>query len=157
LGADLSVNYRIDAGSANTLLFLNGTYLDLTQQNTPGSPQQTLSGFSFYPPKFRIRGGATWKISSWAATGTINYLAHETNNQVTPIANVGSWTTVDSSLRYTPQLAGFMAGVHVGLSVLNLFNRNPPPVLTTVQGLNYDSSNASPLGRIVTLQVSKEW
>ncbi len=156
-GADLSVNYRIDAGSANTLLFLNGTYLDLTQQNTPGSPQQTLSGFSFYPPKFRIRGGATWKISSWAATGTINYLAHETNNQVTPIANVGSWTTVDSSLRYTPQLAGFMAGVHVGLSVLNLFNRNPPPVLTTVQGLNYDSSNASPLGRIVTLQVSKEW
>jgi outer membrane receptor protein involved in Fe transport len=42
-GADLSINYRIDAGSSSTLLFLNGSYLDLAQRDTPESPPQTLS------------------------------------------------------------------------------------------------------------------
>ena len=54
-GADLSVNYKIGAGSSSGLLFLNAAYLDLTQKNTPQAPEQTLTGLAFYPPKFRDR------------------------------------------------------------------------------------------------------
>ncbi len=156
-GADLNINYKIGTGPSNGLLFLNGTYLDLTQQNTPQSPEQTLSGLAFYPAKFRVRGGATWKLNAWALTGTVNYLPRETNNQVTPNQNVGSWTTVDASLQFAPALTGVLSGVHFGLAVLNAFDRDPPGLLTTVQGLNYDSSNATPMGRFVSLQISKAW
>jgi iron complex outermembrane recepter protein len=159
-GADLSINYRIGAESNSGLLFFNGTYLDLTQQNIRQSPRQSLSGLAFYPPKFKIRGGATWKLNAWALTGTVNYLPPETNNQVTPFQNVRSWTTVDASLRFAPVLPGILSGAHFSLSVLNAFDRDPPFVLLPTpvrQGFNYDSSNASPLGRFLTLQISKEW
>jgi iron complex outermembrane recepter protein len=159
-GADLNVNYDIGIGTNRVLFFLNATYLDLTQQDTPQSPQQTLSGLAFYPPKFRTRGGASWKWNAWALTGIVNYLPRETNNQVTPSQDVGSWTTVDASLRFAPELPGILSRMHFSLAVLNAFNRDPPYVLlplTVQQGFNYDSSNTSPMGRFVSLQISKEW
>lgn len=156
-GADLSAVYMIEAATSKTSLFFNGTYLDLIQQNTPESPEQTLSGLSFYPPKYRARAGATWTRTVWAVTGAVNYVAHETNTQVTPSVPVSGWTTVDASVRYAPPLRGVFGGVHLSLAVVNILNKNPPYVQTQMQGLNYDFSNASPLGRLVTLQVSKDW
>jgi iron complex outermembrane recepter protein len=159
-GADLSANYRIGSATSGALLFFNGTYLDLTQQNTPNSPSQTLSGLAFYPPKFRLRTGATWTQNAWALTGTVNYLARETNNQVTPFQNVGSWTTIDSSLRYSPALPGLYGGLSFTVAAINLFNRNPPFVLlpaNSSQGFNYDATNTSAMGRFIRLQVSKKW
>ncbi|MGB6308791.1 MAG: TonB-dependent receptor [Steroidobacteraceae bacterium] len=156
-GADFNVGYNIGTGSNSGLLFLNGTYLDLAQRDTPQSPEQTLSGLAFFPAKFRLRGGATWKWSSWALTTTLNYLPGETNNQVTPFQSVGSWTTVDASLQFAPALPGLLSRLHFSLSVLNAFDRDPPYLVTSIPGLNYDASNTSPLGRFVSLQISKEW
>lgn len=156
-GADLSAAYVFEQTLSKTLVFFNGAYLDLTQTNTPGSTEQTLSGLSFYPPKFRLRAGATWTRTAWAVTGTMNYLAHETNTQVVPSESVRSWTTVDASVRYAPDLKGLFGGMHFSLAVINILNKDPPYVLTQVQGLNYDASNASPLGRYVTMQMSKDW
>jgi iron complex outermembrane receptor protein len=156
-GADLNIDYSVGRGSNSGVLFLNGTYLDLIQQNTPQSPEQTLSGLAFYPAKFRLRAGATWKFNAWALTSTVNYLPRETNNQVTPFQNVGSWTTVDASLRFSPILPGPLSGMHFSLAVLNAFDRDPPYLVTSIPGLNYDSSNTSPLGRFVSLQISKDW
>jgi outer membrane receptor protein involved in Fe transport len=156
-GADINIGYKIDAEASSTFLYLNGTYLHLTQRYTPQSPEQTLSGLAFYPPKFRMRTGVTWSPGSWALTGTVNYLARESNTQVTPSEDVGSWTTVDASVRYAPALPGAFAGLHFSVAALNVLNRDPPRVLTSITGLNYDSSNTSALGRYINLQVSKEW
>jgi hypothetical protein len=159
IGTDLNLHYTIGGGSNIGLVFLNGTYLNLTQQNTPQAPSQTLSGLAFYPAKFRGRGGATWKWNSWSLTGTVNYLAGENNDQVTPVERVGSWTTIDATLRYAPVLPGILSGLHVGVAVLNAFDRDPPFVqpYQITPGLNYDSINTSPIGRFVSLQISKEW
>lgn len=156
-GADLNVNYRIDSDSSSTLIFMNGTYLDLSQRDTPQASSQTLSGLAFYPPKFRGRAGMTWNPASWAFTGTVNYLARETNAQVAPQANVDSWTTVDASVRFSPAMKGIWGGLNFSVSALNVLNKSPPYLSSTVQGLNYDSSNVSTLGRFITLQASKEW
>ena len=159
-GTDLNIDYKIGAAPNSGLLFLNGTYLDLKQQNTPQSADQTLSAFAFYPPKFRARGGATWRFNAWALTASVNYLPRETNNQVTPFQDVGSWTTVDASARFAPELRGILSGFHFSLALLNAFDRNPPFVLlptTAPQGLNYDSANTNPMGRFLSLQISKEW
>jgi iron complex outermembrane receptor protein len=159
-GADLNIGYKIGAGSINGLLFLNGTYLDLTQTNTPQAPEQSLSGLAFYPPKFRVRAGATAQLNAWALTATVNYLPRETNNQVTPFQNVGSWTTIDASLRFSPVLPGVLSGFHLNLAVVNIFDRDPPFVLlppSVTPGINYDSANTNPMGRFLNLQISKEW
>jgi iron complex outermembrane recepter protein len=160
-GADLTASYKIGTDSNGALFYLNGGYLDLTQQDTPESPTETLSGLAFYPAKLRLRGGASWKLSSWALAGTVNYLPRETDTEVDPAQSVGSWTTMDASVRYSPSLSGFFSGLHFSLAAINLFNRNPPRVLVppTVQGiyLDYDSSNASPLGRFISLSMNKEW
>jgi iron complex outermembrane recepter protein len=160
-GVDLTANYKIGTESRNVHMFLNGTYLNLLQQNTPGSPEETLTGLAFYPPKFRARAGSTWALKSWSLTGTVNYLARETNSQVMPSQSVASWTTIDASLRYAPALSGLLRGLKFNLSVINLANRNPPIVLIPAnvigQGLEYDSSNTTPLGRFVRFQVSKQW
>ena len=160
-GIDLTGNYKFGTSSNGALLFVNGTYLELTQQNTPQSPKETLSGLAFYPARFRSRGGATWKVNDWAFTGTVNYLARETNTQVVPIQRVGSWTTADLSLRYAPTLPGIFSGLHFSLAAINIFDRDPPRVLTPANvlgaSLDYDSSKASPLGRFVSLTVSKQW
>jgi outer membrane receptor protein involved in Fe transport len=159
-GADLNIGYKIGSGSNAALLFMNGTYLDLIQKNTPQESEQTLSGLAFYPPKFRMRGGATWKFSAWALTGTMNYLPREINNQVTPSQNVGSWTTVDASLRFAPVLPGILSGLHFSLAALNIFDRAPPLVrlpATVAPGVTYDSANTNPMGRFLSLRISKEW
>jgi iron complex outermembrane receptor protein len=160
-GTDLTADYTIGTGSIGATLFINAAYLDLTQQDTPQSPTETLSGLAFYPAKVRTRGGVTGRLNSWTLTGTVNYLARETNTQVDPIQRVGSWTTIDASLRYAPTLPGLLSGLHVSLAVINICDRNPPRVLVppTVQGTNldYDSSNTSPLGRFISLSFSKQW
>jgi len=157
-GGDIAANYKFDAGAGAALLFLNGTYLHLTQQNTPQSPEQTLSGVAFYPSKFRMRAGGTWSRDAWAFTSTVNYLAREINTQVTPNEEVGSWTTLDASIRYTPAFHGAFAGLHFSVAAINVFDKDPPFIrITYIPGLNYDSSNTSPTGRFINLQVSKEW
>jgi outer membrane receptor protein involved in Fe transport len=159
-GADLNIGYKIGAGSNSGLLFFNGAYLDLVQKNTPQATEQTLTGLAFYPPKFRMRGGASWTLNAWALTGTVNYLPRETNNQVTPFQNVGSWTTLDASLRFAPMLPGIFSDLRFSVAVLNVFDRAPPFVLlptTVAQGFNYDSANTSPIGRFLSLQISKQW
>jgi iron complex outermembrane recepter protein len=159
-GADLNIGYEVGSGSDTGLFFLNGTYLDLTQKDTPQESAQTLSGLAFYPPKFRVRGGATWKLNAWALTGIVNYLPRETNNQVTPFQNVGSWTTLDASLRFSPALPGILSGLHLSLAAINIFDRDPPFVLlppTVAVGLTYDSANTNPMGRFLSLRISKEW
>jgi iron complex outermembrane receptor protein len=160
-GADFMASYRIGTDSAGTLFFFNGSYLDLQQQDTPLSPTETLTGLAFYPARIRARGGATWNKAGWSLTGTANYLAHETNTEVVPQQQVGSWTTVDAALKYSPSLPGMFSGLRFSLAVINLFDRDPPRVLTpdTVTGVNldYDAANTNPLGRFVSLSVSKKW
>jgi iron complex outermembrane receptor protein len=160
-GADFTASYRIGTDSAGALLFFNGSYLDLQQQDTPQSPTETLAGLAFYPARIRARGGVTWNRAGWSLTGTANYLAHETNTEVVPEQRVGSWTTVDAALKYTPTLPGVFSGLRLSLAVINLFDRDPPRVLTpdTVTGVNldYDAANTNPLGRLVSLSVSKKW
>ena len=73
---------------------------------------------------------------------------------------IDSWTTVDLTLRYdASQIAdsGFLNGFKVTLGVSNVFDEDPPVVLTNLLGLGYDGANADPVGRYVSLRLSKRW
>jgi iron complex outermembrane receptor protein len=67
--------------------------------------------------------------------------------------HIGSFTTVDAHLSYSP--GAFLKGTQVFLDVTNLFDRNPPFVNrnSSTQGYGYDSFLASPIGRVFTVGV----
>jgi iron complex outermembrane recepter protein len=161
-GFDLTGDYRVHSSFGDFDLTANAAWLKLTEAFTPTSPETTLSGTIFNPPRFKARLGATWQRGSWSAASFVNYVSTEIDNTnfEAPV-NVASWTTVDAQWTYAvPSSSGFLHGIHISASVQNLFNRNPPPVngaSTFIESVGYDSTNSSPLGRFGSLTLRKDW
>lgn len=158
-GVDLVLTNRWTSPVGNSTAMLNATYLTIRQRILAGTPEQTISGTVFNPPRFRGRAGMSHEYSGWSASAFVNYLGAETDPFASPAQHIASWTTVDAYLghRFAPNM---IRGMQVGLYVRNLFDRAPPFVRsasTTVQGLNYDTANASALGRFIGITASKEW
>jgi iron complex outermembrane recepter protein len=160
-GVDLTVDYRLQASIGEFDLSANAAWLTLTEMNTSTSPTTLLSGTVFNPTKFKSRLGLTWQNRGWSAASAINYVGREADNVSDPIVAVSSWTTVDAQLAY--ELSGWggvWRGFHVSVAAQNLLNRAPPKLSgasTSIFAVGYDSTNASPLGRAVSLNVRKDW
>jgi iron complex outermembrane receptor protein len=158
-GVDLTADYKRDVMRATTDFFVNATFLDLRQRLVPGAPEVEISGEAFEPSKFRARGGTNWTWGPWSATGIVNFVGGEVNTYLPSLPHVSSWTTVDLQLAYESKSQGVLAGMHGSVSVLNIFNRNPPFLVFDqyVPGLHYDPLNASVMGRTVFVRVSKSF
>jgi hypothetical protein len=155
-GADLRATYAIGTSSGTFTPFLNANVLSLRQQLTSAASVQTISGLVFYPPKYKLQGGLSWQQREFGGTATFNYTAGETNNLVQPQTQIGAWYTLDLQGRYTSALGhGAARGLSARLSVLNVFDKDPP----VVKGYAYiyDNTQASPYGRIVKLDIEKRW
>ena len=159
IGVDLTANYRRPTYKGSLEIFANASYLDLRQQFVPLAPEIEISGQAFEPSKIRARTGASWTIGPLGATGILNFTGSEVNPYQPDMPHVASWTTFDLQLNFRPQLSGYLAGFQAALSVQNVFDRDPPFVLFDqfVPGLHYDPTNASVLGRFITLRLSKEF
>ena len=155
-GLDLLISYSRTTDVGFIKAFLNGTYMDMHEQGTPSAPVLSRAGTAFSPPRVRARAGASWVLGAWTATGTVNYTGHETNTFQADRPEISSWTTVDAQIAYSLPRAGRLDGVRISLSVLNLFDKDPPFVDFNVsrQGFNYDVVNANPVGRYVTVQAA---
>jgi hypothetical protein len=160
-GIDFSADYGWQAPIGNFDLSLNTAWLTITQILTPTSPEATLTGTVFNPPRFRARLGLTWQHGPWSAASFANYVSTETDNtEATPVP-VASWMTVDAQLTFDASGWGSLFhGTRLTFAVQNLLNRNPPELLgasTSIEALGYDSANASPLGRFGSVTLRKDW
>ena len=160
-GMDISIRYAWEVGRGHLSTFGNATWTRLKQQTSSAAPEVTLSGTLFNVPKFKARGGLTWEAYGISATAVANFISSEIDNVVTPNARVGSWTTVDANLVYQFQAGeGVSKGASVALSVSNLLDRAPPRAMgpaLAFPGLAFDSTNASIVGRFVSLTLKKAW
>jgi outer membrane receptor protein involved in Fe transport len=165
---DFSVQFEHDTAAEGSIHYmLDATYLierpeRVTTLSTPFDTVDTYSN----PPAFRARGGVGWQREGWTANGFINYTGDYTDNRIAPFVEVGSFTTVDASVNYRfAHDRGALSGLTVALSAQNLLDRDPPstrifldPFLgTPVFDMGFDPANASPLGRLVSLQLTKTW
>lgn len=155
----VDVSYRQELGAVSA--FANATWIDLRQQSVPAAPEVTLSGTIANVPDIRARGGLTWEKSGLAVTGIVNFVSSSTDTGVTPNANIDSWTTVDANLSYEfDSNAGALSDMRIALSATNLFDRDPPfafsPSLLQ-QGIFFDSTTASPIGRLISVTVRKRF
>jgi iron complex outermembrane receptor protein len=160
-GVDVGADYRFGMAVGDFDVSGNVAWMRLREQLIATSPTFTLSGVIFNPPKIRARVGTTWHRGAWSASSFVNFTGAEVDNSALTDVPIASWTTVDAQLSYqTPQDAGLLGGIRLSLAAQNLLDRDPPYVLGTstfINGLHYDSTNASPLGRFVSLTITKRW
>lgn len=159
-GFDLSASYWLDLGTGRLALRGSASWLDSSQQSTPGADVYDLSGVLFGPARVRARAGAVWNSGGWSISGFANH----TGGVIGPAPEGGSnrsasFTTVDATVRYdTGPGRTLWSDLEFGLSARNLFNREPPsyaPVNSSFPP--YDSTNYSAIGRFLSLSVVKRF
>ena len=84
----------------------------------------------------------------------VNYTGSYNDTNIIPTGRIHAYTTIDLNGRYTP---AWLPGLRLGLGVTNLFDRKPPLTAPALYGLRYDPSNADPVGRVVSFELSKTW
>jgi iron complex outermembrane recepter protein len=155
-GADLLTTYATETDAGNFAPFFSGNVLSLRQHLTSAGSVQTVSGLAFYPPRYKLQGGLSWQQRELGGTVTFNYTAAKTNNLVEPHTKIGAWYTLDLQGRYAVPIShGFAGGLAARISVLNVFDKDPPLVIGYVNV--YDNTHASPYGRTVRVDIEKRW
>ena len=156
-GLDLSGAYRLDLGTGLLTIRGGASWLDSSQLTTTEDNYFDQSGTLFYPAKVKARIGAVWTQGGFSASTFANYISGVTN--VVDGRKGASFTTFDATLRYdTGERDSHWSGLEFALSMINLFNRAPPLYTpTTLGNPPYDSTNYSPIGRFLSVSVSKHW
>lgn len=137
-------------------LALNASLSWLTRykrRTTPTSVETELSGHTGFPADLRARLTATWTHGDYGATAGLNHVGDSTTDTG---RRVKPWTTIDAQLRWQPKSLLGVDGLTWSLNVQNLLDEGPP-FYDNPLAIGYDPANADPLGRMVTLQLTKAW
>ena len=168
-GIDLRLATPISVRSGEMTIGLDGTHQFHNDQTlTPNAPSVSLLDKLNGPLSTRIRAFGTWEVGSADLTAYVNYAPsyHDPGGlparvgstgaaTTTQKSRIGSWTTFDLSARWrfvnSPRL---LNGTELQLSVINLLDKDPPFANTQY---GYDAANADPYGRLISLQLIKDW
>ena len=154
-GIDLDATYGIDAGENRIDLSLAAWYIiDSTRQVTSAAPKADVLNLVYLPVDFKMRGGAALTRRNLTGGIFVNHVDsyRDPSNLTDP--KVDSWTTVDLNLEYS--FAPTAGRTRLALNVQNLFDSDPP-FIVNARGTGYDPTNATPLGRFVSMNVTHEW
>ena len=166
-GLDLSARYRFDTSFGTLTAGADATYV--MHYKTAPVPTATIveqvNNFT-YPLKWRARFNFGWQKGGWSALAYVNYSNpyNIPRSQLPPTSpdqylSIASYTTVDLTLRYdTGDGEGAFRNIALTLNATNLFDKDPPLVLNLgTTPVRFDPQNASPLGRVVSAQITKRW
>jgi iron complex outermembrane receptor protein len=155
-GVDFNLSYGFQVGVNQFSFMGTGSWLyDYSQRVTPEAPSQQLVSTPDYPVDFRGRLTGVWARGPYSIATSLNYA----NSYRDPVTNrpIDAWTTADLSATWTPGAkSGPLASLVVTAAVQNLFDTDPP-FYDSPNAVGYDPANANPLGRVVSLQLSKRW
>lgn len=167
-GIDLSVDKQFQLGSADLAIGAQATWLfDYKQQLTPSSQPITVVDTALRPADLRGRMYVNLSLDDgFSATVGVNYVDNYSNPFAIGGAQpVDSWTTVDLHLSYAVEAestSNWLDGMRFSVSAQNLFDEDPPFVGRTagqavVSPVGFDPANANPLGRFVSVTLSRAW
>jgi iron complex outermembrane recepter protein len=147
------VGGTVDVGVAGTYL------LGINQQVTPTAPAANVLSSLGNPTDLRLRGRAGWSKGNFDIGAFVNYVAGYQNQTTTPTERVSSWTTVDLQVGYRFADTGPFKNARIALSATNLFDQAPPYVNNHAfdSTLAYDPEQASPVGRLISIQARFGW
>jgi outer membrane cobalamin receptor len=160
-GIDMSISddFILEGGQAH--IGLDGTYIfNLTQRITATSVAFDVAGTLYNPANWKLRGSLGWNEGPISASSYLNYTSAYLDNRLTPAMPISAYFTLDVRFAYTftSQEAPW-DGLQLAVSAQNLFDQNPPAVavITPSQDLSYDPTNANPMGRLIGLELKKQW
>ena len=158
-GVDLSVSYDWETTKGDFRASVNGTYLlDYEAQITDTSEPVEQVSTVFRPVDLKLRATLSWSLDNFSTYAAVNYAdGYEDNLSGVDDAPIDQWTTVDLMFSYdSGERLGspLLSNTKIGVGVQNLFDSDPPFV-DTADGMNFDSTNATPLGRFLTLRINK--
>lgn len=168
-GIDFAVRYAGQLGFGGLRAGVSGTYVfNYEYSILPTAPViDYVNEFNAIgsPLQFRARGELGVDIGGFSATAFVNYSNSYRfpRNLLPPAAparyeRVDSYTTVDATLAYEFANGTAFEGMRLALSVQNLFDEDPPLVVNGGPSpILFDPTNASALGRLVSLQMTKRW
>lgn len=157
-GYQASASWRRDLGPGELTLSLDLNYIasfkeQLALRSTLTSRVDTINS----PADLKSRLGASWTSGRWSAAGYWNYVDNYVDNRIpSRPQKVDAWNTVDANLQL--RLGDAATAPRLTISANNLFDAKPPRVapLATNRSL-WDPTNASIVGRFVSVEISKTW
>lgn len=159
-GVDALLSYAVDiAAGQRVRASANVSYLDSSRQLTPLQPVTQLSGVIFNPPHWRGQASLGWSNAELTLTGDVNYTGGVRDTRTASPVDVGSLTTFDLTARYQIKATSpVIDGLEFNVSVQNIFNQMPATVATSIAyDTPYDSTNYSPVGRMIAVGIRKRW
>lgn len=152
-GLDLSGRQGFDLGAGHLALDASASWiLDYETRPTPTAAVRSVAGLIGYPVKLRGRAGATWSQGDLTAGAHWNHVdAYRDRAGV----RIDAWDTVDLQIGWSPD-RGALRGTRVSLTVQNALDADPP-FYNAPTGYGFDAGQASLLGRVVALQLTRRW
>lgn len=111
----------------------------------------------YFPVDLKVRGGLAMSHRQVTGGLFVNYVDsyRDPANRADP--HVSSWTTVDLNLKYDfSDSAGAGQGTSLAFNVQNLFDRNPPFIVNSIN-TGFDPTNATALGRFLSMTLTHRW
>ena len=156
-GVDLSTSYSFSTALGQVSLFASASgLLQFSRQNNPSLPSTDLLNTIFNPIDWRARGGVTLDTHDWRLGLVANYTNAYRDNLSTPNRDIDAWTTYDARVTRRFSIRSDGAATELSLDVRNLTDEDPPFANNSI-GIGFDSVNASPIGRVVMLEVRQQW
>ena len=166
-GLDLNAKYvtSVGPGKLNFSLAIDHLLQDKFQTVYTQPFISVLNNFGD-PTKWKGRWGAGWSQGGFTGSAFVNYVNSYPNQLFTPSQRIGAFTTGNLFFSYKTDGTGtsLLRNLTVSLSVDNVTNEKPPYAQIPQVDLNpgqlvipFDPGNASPVGRLVSLAVSKRW
>lgn len=157
-GVDASLRYSSTVGPGTGHVGLDLGYLDSNQQLSASQPVMQLAGVIFNPPHLKGRGEIGYSVGGLSLTGNITFIGPVRDRRAALPVRVDGMTPVDLTFRYKIGGDGPFGGLDLILSAQNLFNEDPGRIAATLlSDVPYDSTNYTPLGRVVSISVTKKW
>lgn len=159
-GVDVSASYHLATDREGIFdAMVDLTYLNSTQRLSARQAELPLSGTIFNPPHWRGRAGLSWTMAGITLSSFVNYIGVLYDPRFTPSPRIGAQATVDLTALYRlPVASGFLHGIELAGTVRNLGDRKPGLVRSNLAyQATYDSTNYSPLGRVISFSIKKDW
>jgi iron complex outermembrane receptor protein len=157
-GIDYSIDYKLRSALGQWTFGVAGTHMLKFEQHVPGVAAPIVQLGTSYAVRNKVRAQVGLSTGDFAASLFANHVGAYSNTGVTPSQDVASFNTVDGHFAWTLKGERLMNDVTLALDVSNLFDRNPPVVYYSSGSIvGFDPTVSNPLGRVISVSLSKRW
>lgn len=157
-GLDLAGRLGAAVGPGTLNVGINASYLYSKQQLSPSQPSTPLAGIIFNPPHWRGRADVGYGSGAATIAASATYIGAVRDTRNGAHLHLDAMVPIDLTARVRLGAGAGAGGFELILSLQNLFNDRPSVIASPLPtDAPYDSTNYSPIGRFVSLSISKAW